>query len=97
MSLGKTEKPEEQRAKAELQGELDSATQKDSSVTKLVIIVANYNSVIGVGGFGCGEEKCGDFRVGDYFLAVSGVARNILAGLAPPLPSSRTRCARSVA
>ena len=58
----KTKKPEEQRAKAELQGELDSATQKDSPVTKSVIIVAHYNSVIGVQSAGnfCNADINGD-------------------------------------
>ena len=46
--LNKTEKPKVQRAKAEAKGELDPAAQKDSTVTKIVIIIAyaNYNSVI---------------------------------------------------
>ena len=45
--LNQTKKPKVQRAKAEAQGELDPAAQKDSTVTKIVIIFAytNYNSV----------------------------------------------------
>jgi hypothetical protein len=45
--VNKTKKPKVQRAKAEAQGELDPAAQKDSTVTKIVIIFAytNYNSV----------------------------------------------------
>ena len=48
--LNKTKKPKVQRAKAEAQGELNPAAQKDSTVTKIVIIIAyaNYNPVISV-------------------------------------------------
>ena len=76
----KTKKLEEQRAKAESQGELDSATQKDSPVTKSVIIVAHYNSVIGVQSAGnfCNAAINGDRSLfnslGDYNFEQAGTA-----------------------
>ena len=77
----KTKKPEEQRAKAEVQGELDPATQKDSPVTKAVIIVTHYNSVIGVHRFRrhfCNAATDGDRslvnNLGDYNFEQAGTA-----------------------